>query len=64
MTSEPRAIVSWEGAGQPILLKVHGPDCEVTMPLTPSRALELARELIEPAVQAIEVKQWGPDWPG
>ena len=33
------------------------------MPLTPTRALELAKALIEPAVQAIKVKQWGSGWP-
>ncbi len=64
MTTEPRAIVSWEGAGEPILLKVHGPDREAAMPLTPVRALELARELIEPAVHSIKHKQWGEGWPG
>jgi len=56
--------VSWEGAGEPILLKVHGPDREAAMPLTPVRALELARELIEPAVHSIKHKQWGEGWPG
>ena len=63
VTTEPGAIVSWEGAGQSILLKTHGPNGEATMPLTPPRALELAKEMIEPAVQAIKVKQWGSGWP-
>ena len=52
-------------SGQPILLAVYGPDGEVvSVSLSPVRALELAKELIEPAVRAIKVEQWGPGWPG
>ena len=42
----------------------YGPDGQVAMRLSPTRALELAKELIEPTVQAIKVEQWGEDWPG
>ena len=64
VTTEPRAVVSWEGRGTPIMLTVHGPAGEVAVPMNPVRALELARELIEPAVQTIKTSQWGPGWPG
>ncbi len=31
---EPRAVVSWNGPGQPIMLTLYGPDGEaVTLPL-------------------------------
>ena len=64
-TTEPRAVVSWAGPGQPIALTLYGPDGEVAaVRLTPVRALELAKELIEPAVTAIKTSQWGEDWPG
>ena len=63
--TESRAVVTWTGAGQPIMLTVYGPDGEVaTVPLTPVRALELAQELTRPAVVAIKTAQWGPGWPG
>jgi hypothetical protein len=42
-----RAVVTWQGAGEPITLTVRGPDGEVEVPLTPVRALELAKELIQ-----------------
>ena len=48
--TEPRAVVFWEGPGEPILLTVHGPGGEVAVPMVPKRALLLAQELIEPAV--------------
>ena len=57
-------VVTWEGAGQPIMLTIHSPDGEVAVPLTPVRALELAKDLIEPAVRSIKTNQWGPGWPG
>ena len=63
-TTEPRAVVSWEGPGEPITLTIHGPDGEVAVRLTPVRALELAKDLTEPAVTAIKTSQWGPGWPG
>ena len=56
--------VSWAGAGQPIMLRVHGETGEVAVPLLPKRALELAKDLSEPAVTAIKVAQWGENWPG
>ncbi len=60
-----RVVVTWEGADRPIVLTLFGPDGEVVaVPLTPVRALELARELIEPAVQSIKHSQWGDSWPG
>ncbi len=59
-----RAVGSWQGAGQPITLTVYGPGGEVAVALSPVRALELAQELIQPAVTVIEAAQWGPGWPG
>ncbi len=41
------------------MLTVRGPDGEVAVPLTPVRALELAQELIQPAVVSIKTAQWG-----
>ena len=58
-----RALVSWEGPGQPIVLKTYGPSGEVAAALTPVRALELTKDLSEPAVTAIKANQWGPGWP-
>ncbi len=63
-TAEPRAVVSWAGEGQPIVLTAYSPAGEVAVRLTPVRALELAKELIEPAVTAVKTNQWGPGWPG
>ena len=57
--TEPRVVVSHEGPGQPITLKVYGPDGETRVPLLPKRALELAQELLTRGVQAIKA-----DWPG
>ena len=62
--TEHRCVVSWAGPGEPIVLQVYGPDGEVAVPLTPTRALELAKQLIEPAVTAIKANQWGEGWPG
>ena len=59
-----RAVVTWAGEGEPIVLALHGPDGEVVVRLTPKRALTLAQELIQPAVQSIKVGQWGEIWPG
>ena len=58
-TSETRAVVSWEGPGQPITLPLHGPDGKLAVPMVPKRALELAQELLTRGVQAIKA-----DWPG
>ncbi len=62
--AERRAVVSWAGAGQPILLAVYGPDGEVAVRLSPTHALELAKELTEPAVRSIKIGRWGDSWPG
>ncbi len=56
----PRAVVSWEGPGEPIMLTLYGPDGEtVSLPLLPVRAVTLAQELLRHGVQAIKA-----DWPG
>ncbi len=57
--SDPRAAVTWEGPGEPIVLTAHGPDGEVAVPLLPKRALTLANELLTRGVQAIRA-----DWRG
>ena len=59
-STEPRAEVSWAGPGEPIVLTLYGPDGQVAVPLTPVRALELAKDLTEPAVTTIKNSQWGP----
>ncbi len=51
---EHRAVVSWTGPGQPIVLAVYGPAGEVAVPMVPKRALELAQELLTRGVQAIK----------
>ena len=63
-TTAHRVVVSWEGPGEPITLTLYGPDGEVAVPLTPVRALELAKALTEPAVTVIKTDRWGPGWPG
>jgi hypothetical protein len=57
-------VVTWEVPGEPIVLTSYGPDGEVAVPLTPTRALALAVELTQRAVVTIKVNQWGPGWPG
>jgi len=59
-----RAVVGQAGDSRPIVLTIYSGDAEVDMALSPVRALELAKELIEPAVMAIKVSQWGPGWSG
>ncbi len=54
----PRAVVSWEGPGQPIMLTLYGADGEVAVPLLPKRALTLAQELLTRGVQAIKADSW------
>ena len=63
-TEQSRAVVTWEGPGEPIMLRVYGPDGGVAVDLTPKRALTLANELMEPAVASIKIAQWGKPWPG
>ena len=61
--TEPRAVVSWAGKGQPITLTIYDSDGAVAeMKLSPTRALGLAKQLIEPAVTAIKLSQWGEGW--
>ena len=61
-TTEYRAVVAWEGPGEPIVLALYGPDGEaVAVPLLPKRALSLAQELLTRGVQAIKADQWGAE---
>ena len=55
---EPRAVVTWEGPGQPIVLTLYGPDGATAVPLLPKRALTLAQELLTRGVQSIKADQW------
>ena len=50
-----RVVVTWEGAGEPIILTLCGPNGEVAaVPLLPKRCLTLAKELIEMGVSSIK----------
>ncbi len=53
-TTEHRAVVTWEGPGEPIVRTLYGPDCEAAVPLLPKRGLVLAQELLMRDVQAIK----------
>ncbi len=53
-----RAVVTWAGPGQPIVLTLYGPDGEVALPLLPKRALTLAQELLTCGVSAIKADSW------
>ncbi len=53
-----RAVVTWEGPGEPIVLTVYGPDGEAAVPLLPKRALTLAQELLTHGVAAIKADSW------
>ncbi len=44
--TETRAVVTWEGPGEPIVLTLYGPEGEVAVPLLPKRAVTLAQELL------------------
>ena len=58
-TAPPRAVVTWEGPGEPIMLTLYGPDGEVAaVPLLPKRALPLAQELLTRGVQAVKADSW------
>ena len=62
-----RVVVTWAGADQPIKLTVYGPGSKevvTVVRLSPVRALELAKDLMERAVSSIKTKQWGKTWPG
>ncbi len=57
--NEPRAVVSWNGPGEPIVLALYGPAGEaVSLPLEPKRALTLAQQLLTCAVSAIKAESW------
>ena len=53
-----RAVVSWEGPGEPIVLTLYGSDGEIAVALLPKRALTLGQELLTCAVQAIKADTW------
>ena len=58
-TTENRAVVTWEGPREPILLTLYGPAGEaVALPLLPKRALTLAQELLTCGVSAIKADTW------
>ncbi len=58
--TDHRVVVSQEGPGRPIMLKVYAADTEVvTVMLSPVRALDLAKDLTAPAVAEIKFQQWG-----
>ena len=63
--TETRAVVTWEGPGQPVVLALHGADGEaVAVPLEPKRALTLAQELLTQGVAAIKADPaapWAPE---
>ncbi len=60
-TTEPRAVVTWAGPGEPITLTLYGPAGEAAVPLLPKRALTLAQELLTAGVAAIKADQWGAE---
>ena len=60
----PRPVVSQAGDGRPIVLTIYGPDGETGLALSPVRALELGKQLMERAVSSIKTGQWGKPWPG
>jgi len=62
--TEHRAGVSQAGDSRPIVLTLYGPDGEADLALSPVRALELAKQLMERAVSSIKTGQWGKPWPG
>ena len=60
-----RAVVSWAGAGAPVVIALYGADGEVVaLPLEPKLALKLAQELSTNAVSAIKADPeapWAPE---
>ncbi len=64
-STENRAVVSWQGAGLPVVLTVYGAAGEVVaVPLEPKRALTLANELLTQGVAAIKADPaapWAPE---
>ena len=63
-TTAPRAVVSWTGDTRPIVLTIYSGGGELSVTLSPVRALELAKQLMERAVSSIKTGQWGKPWPG
>ena len=57
-SAPPRAVVSWKGPGEPIMLTLYGPDGTTALPLKPKRALTLAQELLTRGAQAIKADSW------
>ncbi len=57
-----RAVATWDGPGEPIVLTTYGADGEeVALPLLTKRALTLAQELLERGVAAIKAAPWSPE---
>ena len=60
-----RAVVSWAGPGEPVVIALYGEDgAAVAVPLEPKRALSLAQELLTQAVAAIKADPeapWAPE---
>ncbi len=63
--TENRAVVSWNGPSQPVVLTLYDPDGEVAaVALLPKRALTLAQELLTCGVSAIKADPaapWAPE---
>ncbi len=57
-----RAVVTWEGAGEPTVLALYGSEGELAVPLLPKRALTLAKELIEKGVSSTKADQWPSEY--
>ncbi len=56
-----RAVVSWEGPGEPIVLTLHGAEVEAVASLLPKGALALAQELLTHGAQVGKADQWGAE---
>ncbi len=50
-TAAPRATVTWEGKGQPIVITAYARFGKIAVPLSPTRALEIAQDLITYALK-------------
>ncbi len=57
--TQHRAVVSQAGDSRSIVLTIYSGDGETDLALSPVRALELAKDLMERAVSSIKTKQWG-----
>ena len=56
---EHRAVVTWEGPGETIMLTLYGPSGEVAVPLLLKRALTRAQKPLMRGVQAIKAESLG-----